>query len=78
MSNNRIMPWIDELPNAWKTDFPARRDAIADLLNEAAELVRKADALRAQAYFAGCTLEGEAKGHWSLDTVEQAKRRAGW
>jgi hypothetical protein len=23
-------------------------------------------------------LEGQAKGHWSMEAVEQAKRRAGW
>ncbi|WP_322075523.1 stable inheritance protein KleA [Burkholderia cenocepacia] len=78
MNNERIMPWIDELPKAQTTDFPARRDAIAAMLAEAAELVRKADELRAKAYFAGCTLEGDARGQWSHATVEQAKRRAGW
>ena len=33
---------------------------------------------RGKAYFAGCSLEGQAKGHWSMEAVEQAKRRAGW
>ena len=59
MSDNKIMPWIDEL-------------------EEAAELVCKAEELRGKAYFAGCSLEGQAKGHWSMEAVEQAKRRAGW
>ena len=57
---SKIMPWIDELPEAAKTDFPARRDEIGALLDEAAELVRKAEELRAKAYFTGCTLEGDA------------------
>ncbi|OLL27287.1 protein kleA [Burkholderia sp. SRS-W-2-2016] len=77
MKNERIMSWIDELPGVQATEFPARRDAIAGLMNEAAELVRKADELRAQAYFAGCALEGDAKGHWSLEVVERAKRWVG-
>lgn len=78
MKYERIMPWVDELPGVQATEFPTRRDAIAELLSEAAELVRKADELRAKAYFAGCTLEGDAKGRWSLEAVEQAKRRVGW
>ncbi|MBV6831310.1 stable inheritance protein KleA [Xanthomonas euvesicatoria] len=78
MSNTKIMPWIDELEGAAATNFPARRDEIAALLTEAAELVRKAEELRGKAYFAGCSLEGEAKGHWSMAAVEQAKRRVGW
>lgn len=78
MNNDRIMPWVDELPGVQATEFPARRDAIAGLLNEAATLVHKADELRSRAYFAGCTLEGDAKGRWSLEAVEQAKRRVGW
>ena len=39
---SKIMPWIDELPEAAKTDFPARRDEIGALLDEAAELVMTA------------------------------------
>jgi hypothetical protein len=77
MSDNKIMPWIDELEGAAATDFPARRDEIAAMMAEAAELVCKAEELRGKAYFAGCSLEGQAKGHWSMEAVEQAKRRAG-
>jgi hypothetical protein len=78
MSDNRIMPWVDELPGVQVTDFPARRDQIAALMDEAAELVKQAEALRAKAYYSGCALEGDAKGKWSMEQVEQAKRRAGW
>jgi len=53
MSDNKIMPWIDELEGAAATNFPARRDEIAAMMAEAAELVRKADELRGKAYFAG-------------------------
>ena len=52
MSDNKIMPWIDELEGAAATDFPARRDEIAAMMAEAAELVRKAEELRGKAYFA--------------------------
>ena len=38
MSDNKIMPWIDELEGAAATDFPARRDEIAAMMAEAAEL----------------------------------------
>jgi Uncharacterized KorC regulated protein A len=78
MSNTRIMPWVDDLPGVQVTDFPARRDQIAALMDEAGALVKQADASRAKAYFSGCTLEGDAKGKWSNEQVEQAKRRAGW
>ena len=53
MSDNKIMPWIDELEGAAATDFPARRDEIAAMMAEAAELVCKAEELRGKAYFAG-------------------------
>jgi len=75
---SKIMPWIDELPEAAKTDFPARRDEIKAMLDNAAELVRKAEELRAKAYFAGCTIEGDAKAQWSDEAVKQAKARAHW
>ena len=69
---SKIMPWIDELPEAAKTDFPARRDGIAAMLDEAAE------ELRAKAYFTGCTLEGDAKARWSGQAVDEAKARVRW
>lgn len=78
MNNERIMPWVDVLPGVQATEFPARRDAIAGLLSEAATLVHKADEQRSKAYFGRCALEGDAKGRWSLEAVEQAKRRVGW
>ncbi|MEX3547641.1 MAG: stable inheritance protein KleA [Burkholderia sp.] len=78
MNKTRIMPWIDQLSGVATTDFPARRDQIAALLDEAAELSSKADELRAKAYFQGCTLEGDAKGKWSIEEVEQEKHRVGW
>jgi hypothetical protein len=66
MSDNKIMPWIDELEGAAATDFPARRDEIAAMMAEAAELVRKAEELRGKAYFAGCSWKARPRaiGRW--------------
>ena len=78
MSANKIMPWVDALPNVKATDFQNRRDEIEALLSRAAELVKQAEELRGKAYFAGLSLEANAKAHWSIQEVEQAKRIAGW
>lgn len=78
MTKQTIMPWIDELPGVKSTDLPAQRDEIAELMAEAAELVRKAEELRSKAYFKGCSLEGNAKGQFGYEKVERAKRRVGW
>jgi len=72
MSKNKIMPWVDALPNVEATDFQARRDQIE------AELVKQAEELRGKAYFAALSLEASAKGEWSSQAVEQAKRSVGW
>ena len=64
MSDNKIMPWIDELEGAAATDFPARRDEIAAMMAEAAELVRKADAQfgeDAYSFVAGTRTEAQAQ-----------------
>nr|BCU00954.1 KleA protein [uncultured bacterium] len=81
--SNKIMPWIDVLPNVETTDFQARRDEIAATVSKGAELLnqgkqKESEAARAQAYFASCKLEGDAKAHWSMQEVEQAKVRIGW
>lgn len=73
--SKKIMPWIDAMLGVGATDFQAQRDEIAAMMDEAAELARKAEALRAKAYFAGCALEGNAKAHWSIEAVESAKAR---
>ncbi|WP_378940743.1 stable inheritance protein KleA [Mesorhizobium sp. ANAO-SY3R2] len=85
MSKNKIMSWIDALPNVEATEFQARRDEIEAKMNEAAELekqaaqlVKEAEVLKGSAYFAALTLEGSAKGEWSSQAVEQAKRSVGW
>lgn len=53
------------------------------LVREGAELLeqgkpKESEAVRAKAYFASCKLEGDAKAHWSIQEVEQAKARVGW
>ncbi|MBD8828988.1 stable inheritance protein KleA [Pseudomonas sp. CFBP 13602] len=83
MNHQLIMPWIDLLPGVGKTDLQQRRDTIQELSRQAAEathnaqiLVRKAKELRERASLAACTLEGDAKGKFSADTVEKAKNLA--
>ena len=41
MSDNKIMPWIDELEGAAATGFPARRGGVAGMVGEAAGVVWK-------------------------------------
>ena len=77
MSKSSVMPWIDLLPNVASTTFQARRNQIGELMLKAAELTRQAEALRSQAYSSGCSLEADAKGNWSIEVIEQAKRCAG-
>lgn len=63
-----IMGWIDELPNV--------DDATKAQRDEIAELVAKADKLRGEAYFKSLSLEGDAKGRWTADQINQAKATA--
>lgn len=76
-SNDKIMPWVDALLNVQSTDFQVRRDQIEAMIAEADELVKQAEELRGRAYFATLKLEACAKGKWSLQVVEQAKRSVG-
>jgi hypothetical protein len=75
MTNSKIMPWVDALPNVAATDFTARRDFIADKMAEAQELEQRAAKLREEAYFSSLKLEGDAKGKWSIEVVEEARNR---
>lgn len=82
-NTQKIMLWVDALPGVVDTDLPARRDEIAAMMTEAqqfeaeaAELVRKAQDMRSKAYFAACSLEGDARGRWTFQQVEDAKRYA--
>ena len=74
--SNKIMPWIDALPNVQATDFQARRDEVAATVREGAELLeqgklKESEAVRAKVYFASCKLEGDAKAYWSIQEVER-------
>ena len=71
------MPWIDILPGVEETNFQQLRDEVAANVAEAAELVRKAEALRSESYFASCAIESDAKVCWSIQMVDVAKHAAG-
>ena len=45
MNKAPIMPWVDQLAGAPATDFPARRDQIAVVMDEAAALTEQATGL---------------------------------
>ncbi len=77
-SKDKIMPWVDALPNVQSTDFQVRRDQIEATIAEANELVKQAEELRGRAYFASLFLEASAKDRWSLQVVEQAKHSVGY
>lgn len=42
---------------------------------EAQELEQRAAKLREEAYFASLKLEGDVKGKWSIEVVEETKNR---
>jgi len=73
----KIMPWIDVLPNVEATNFQARRDEIEAIAMRAQQPSSDTVHLLGEAYFQACKLEGDAKAHWSLKEVEQAKRCTG-
>lgn len=68
------MPWISALAGVAATDFLARRDRIAAMVQQARTPGADSTALLAEAYVAVCMLEGDAKAHWSISEVEQAQR----
>ena len=73
MSKLNVMTWVERLPNVAATPLLERREQIGQILVEAEVFTRKAEALRAKAYFLGCSLEADAKGNWSYEVIEQAK-----
>lgn len=74
---NKTMSWIDLLAEVESTEFPARRDRIAALMQQAAQPSPVAAHFLAEAYVEECKLEGDAKARWSLKEVEQAQRSTG-
>ncbi len=73
----KIMPWLDLLNDVTATDFSARRDRIAALMEQTTEPTNNAAHLLAEAYVEGCKLEGDAKAHWSIKEIEQAQLCSG-
>lgn len=71
----KILPWIDVLDGVENTDFQARRDQIAEIAQQAQLPSTNMAHLYAAAYCKACELEGDAKAHWSVMEVEQAKLR---
>ena len=76
MSKNKIMPWVDALPNVEATDFQARRDQIEATMAEAAELVKQAEELRGKAYFAALSLMANTRiRRWARASAWRRKWR---
>lgn len=71
------MSWIDVLPGVEETNFQQRRDAVASNMAAADGLMRKAGALRAESYFASCSIESDARSCWSIQMVDVVKQAAG-
>ena len=69
MNKAPIMPWVDQLAGAPATDFPARRDQIAVVMDEAAALTEQATGLLNKA--------AEAARQGVLRSVEPGGRRQG-
>jgi hypothetical protein len=78
MTQPKIMQWIDALPNVEETDFQTRRDEIIAMMNEAAELTRRAEELRGKAYLQSLRLEGDAKSRWTAQEIDSAAARVAW
>lgn len=70
---NKVMAWVDALPNVAGTAFQAKRDEISKIVAEADALEVEAAELREQAYFSSLKLESDARSVWSYSEIEQAK-----
>lgn len=82
-SKAKVMAWVDLLPNV-TPELQQRVNLVRDTVEEAttlaaraAELNRKAEGLRAQAYQQSLSIEAEARGFCTLEQIEQAKQKAG-
>ncbi|EAR3059030.1 stable inheritance protein KleA [Salmonella enterica] len=70
---NKVMGWVNKLPNVEGTFVEVKRNEISDLVAQADELTTRAGQLREQAYFKSLKLEAEIRTHWSYQDVEKAK-----
>jgi transposase InsO family protein len=72
--DQNIMPWLDLLPEVG-APLIIRREAIARKTAEAERLEAQAAELRAEAYRDALALESTARGLWTADQIDAAKRR---
>lgn len=75
MSQEKVLPWIDPLP---EVGDPIRkeREAIEAKLKEAAEIRCRVYVLQQEAYQAALKLDSRVKELWSADEIERAKAKA--
>lgn len=78
MSNTKstVLAWVDLLPEVTPA-LKAMRDEVRKTVAEADELAAQAAKLREQAYFAALKVEATARGTWTEEAIERAKRLAG-
>ena len=70
---NKVMAWVDALPNVAGTAFQKQRDEISKMVAKADVLEADAAELRKQAYFSSLKLESDARAVWSYSEIEYAK-----
>ena len=72
--DQNIMAWLDFLPEVGAS-LIVRREAIARKIAEAGRLEAQTAELRAEAYREALALESAARGLWTPDEIDAAKRR---
>jgi len=70
----KFMPWLDGMREVEATDFLARRERIASLLQRATQPTPRAAHYLAEAYVETSKLEDDAKARWSVREIERAQR----
>lgn len=70
----KIMPWLDGMRDVGATDFLARRERIASLLQQATQPTPRAAHYLTEAYVETSKLEDDAKARWSVREIERAQR----
>lgn len=74
---NNIMPWLDGMREVEATDFLARRERIASLLQRATQPTTRAAHYLAEAYVETSKLEDDAMARWSMKDIQHAQRCTG-
>jgi hypothetical protein len=74
IERNKIMTWIDELPNVQETGFQVERDEIAKIMNDSHLFARMSEELRDKAAAAAVFLEGRARAVWTNEVVDKTKK----